>query len=875
MSDKLSETPPNWHCLDVNAVAEHLESDAAQGLSTEAAAQRLSQYGENRLAEPPPTPAWVVFARQFAGVLPLILFAASVLAAWVGETVDAGAILVVLVINGILGFIQERRAERALAALKTMLAAQATVRRGGTEIEIPADKLVPGDIALIKTGDRIPADGRLFDAISLEIDESVLTGESEAVIKNIATLNEAASPLGDRFNMAYTNTVVTHGRGAMLVTATGMETETGRLAGMLAASEERATPLQLQLDKLGKRLAAIAVGVVVLILGIALMQGRPLSEAILTAITLAVAAIPEGLPAVVTVTLALGMQRMARRGAIVKRLAAVETLGCASVICSDKTGTLTVNRMTARTLVYEGTPIDAADVSTEPGLTRLLTPMALCNDSRLEGDTAVGAPTEAALLTVCREAGMDVQGVVATRPRIAEIPFDSANKFMATFHRDGDWVDLYVKGGPDVVARRGTQAARDALLAENDRLAEQALRVIAVAERRLSAAEFEPDGDLLAYVEDLTLLGLIGMSDPVRAEVKPAIDLSREAGIGVKVITGDHKATAAAIAGQLGLKGDVVLGTDVDAMDDATLVARIEDISVFARTAPENKMRIVEALKARDHVVAMTGDGVNDAPALKRADIGVAMGETGTEVTKEAADMVLTDDNFATIVHAIEEGRTIYGNIVKFVRYQLSTNLGALITVFTATLMGLPMPFSPIQLLWVNVIMDGPPAMALGVDPLAEGQMSQKPRRRSDHILTLKRLWVLLYLAAIMAVGTLGVFLWALETGDNARAVTLAFTTFVLFQVANAFNARDERRSVFSAATLTNPSLWIALSVVLCLQITAVNWQLAQPVMHTVALSLTDWGVAAAVAVSIIVFEEIRKAVLRLKTVVPDSSPTG
>ncbi|MDD9877528.1 MAG: cation-translocating P-type ATPase [Magnetovibrio sp.] len=874
--------PPNWHALSCDDAAARLTTDPRRGLSEQAARQRLQEVGENRLDEPPTTPAWVVFARQFTGVLSLVLVVASLLALWIGEHIDAAAIFVVLIINGGLGFIQERRAERALAALKTMLAKQATVRRDGGERQVPASELVPGDIAVIATGDRIPADGRLIRAVGLEIDESVLTGESVAVAKDETALADDGLPLGDRRNMAYTNTVVTRGRGEMLVTATGMSTETGRLADLLAATEESTTPLQDQLDRLGKRLAAIAVGVVAVILGIALLQGRPVSEAMLTAIALAVAAVPEGLPAVVTVTLALGMQRMARRGAIVKRLAAVETLGCASVVCSDKTGTLSLNRMTARTLFFRGKRLDVPTGQSGAGITgagpeieRLLIPMALCNDSRLDNGEVIGDPTEGALLAVCAMAGMTPEPLVERLPRIGEVPFDSANKYMATFHRTGDTVQEFVKGAPDIIIGRCSHlagedgdvdidaAVRDALMHQNDTLAADALRVIAIAAKRMSVDEFEARQDLTEHVDGLVLLGLIGMADPVRPEVKTAIDLCREAGIDVKMITGDHRGTAAAIADQLGLEGEVVLGVDVDAMDAETLESRIEAIGVFARVAPENKMRIVEALRTKGHVVAMTGDGVNDAPALKSADIGMAMGRAGTEVTKEAATMVLTDDNFSTIVDAIQEGRTIYTNIVKFVRYQLSTNLGALLTVFAATVMGLPMPFSPLQLLWVNVIMDGPPAMALGVDPMSEGQMKQKPRRKSDQILTLRRFWVLCYLGAVMATGTLGVFLWGLETGDNERAVTLAFTTFVLFHIANAFNARSETESLFSRQFMSNPSLWLSLACVLCLQVIAVNWPPAQAVMHTVSLAPADWAAATAVAASILVVEEARKLLLR------------
>jgi len=865
-----------WHNLTPAGAAARLETDVEHGLTTAEAAARRRRVGPNSLTEPPPPSPFRVFARQFAGVLPLILAAAAGLALWIGDVLDAVAILVVLIINGGLGFLQERRAERALAALKSMLAQRAVVRRDGREVEIAAEDLVPGDLALLSTGDRLPADGRLILVRGLEVDESVLTGESLAVAKSARELGGDAPPLGDRFNMAYANTVVTRGRGEMLVTATGMTTETGRLAEMMSAAGDSLTPLQSQLDRLGKRLAIIALAVVAIILVIALAKGTPVDEAILTAITLAVAAVPEGLPAVVTVTLALGMQRMARRGAIVKRLAAVETLGCATVVCSDKTGTLTRNRMTAQALYFQNRHWTVPDGSeTGRGLHRLLVPMALCNDARLEGDAVIGDPTEGALLAMCTAAGLDPTALAARLPRVAEIPFESTSKFMATYHRSDDDVCVFVKGAPDIVIERcgrlagadGDQdfdaAARAVVTAQINAWAAKALRVIAIATRQLPAADFDAEGDLGTHMGDLVLLGLVGLSDPVRPEALDAVRICRLAGIDVKMVTGDHRETAHAVADQLGLSGDVVMGTEVDAMDAEHLSARIESIGVFARVAPENKMRIVEALRQRGHVVAMTGDGVNDAPALKQADIGMAMGRTGSEVSKEAAAMVLTDDNFATIVGAVAEGRTIYANIVKFVRYQLSTNLGALMTVFGAVVAGLPMPFTPIQILWVNVIMDGPPAMALGVDPAPAGQMTEPPRRPTDQILTLRRFGVLCYLGAVMAAGTLGIFLWALQTGSADRAVTLAFTTFVLFQVFNAFNARTERASTFSALFFKNRSLWASLTTVVALQILAVQWPLAQTVMHTTALTAADWVAAAGTAVLILVIEEARKLARR------------
>jgi len=878
MNDASNADRPTWHVLDGAQCARRLASDPETGLSEPESRARLERDGANRLAEAPPTSALRVLARQFMGVMPAILGVAGVLALAVGERLDAAAIFVVLAINGVLGFAQERRAENALAALKSMLARRATVRRDGVDHDIDAAGLVAGDVILLTTGDRVPADGRLLETVALEIDESVLTGESVPVGKHTGPLAAEILALGDRTCMAYANTVVTRGRGVLLVTATGMTTETGRLAEMLAAAEETTTPLQLQLDRLGRRLAGIALCVVGIILAIALIRGTPFAEAALIAITLAVAAVPEGLPAVVTVTLALGMQRMARRGAIVKRLAAVETLGCATVVCSDKTGTLTLNRMTVQALFLAGRRFGVDDglrAAAATDLERFLVPLALCNDARMDGDRLIGDPTEGALLDVATKGGIDRSALEAQLPRIAEVPFDSATKLMATFHRRGEDVEIFVKGAPDMLLGRCAKFAgangdvalddegRRRLAGENESLAADALRIIAVATGRVAAADFDAAADLDRHLDGLVFIGMVGMIDPVRPEVGGAVSRCRDAGIGVKMVTGDHHGTATAIARHLGLNGDVVLGADVDAMDTETLAARIDGIDVFARVAPENKMRIVEALRARGHVVAMTGDGVNDAPALKHADIGMAMGKSGTDVTREAATMVLTDDNFATIVHAVEEGRTIYANIVKFVRFQLSTNMGALATVFTATAMGLPMPFSPIQLLWVNVIMDGPPAMALGIDPPDDGHMVRPPRGVDDQILTLRRFGVLAFLGAVMTLGTLGVFLWALEAGDGTRAGTLAFTTFVLFQAFNAFNARAETSTAFDRQQLRNPTLWTALAGVVVMQAIAVHWEPARAIMHTVPLAPLDWLVAASVAASILVLEEARKMFAR------------
>lgn len=878
-----------WHTLTTEVIADRLDTDAITGLSEAEAGDRLREHGPNRLAEKPPRSPWLLLLDQFKGFLILVLIGAAVLAGAIGDIKDAVVILFVVVINALLGFYQEYRAEQSLAALKKMLAPEAEVRRDSKTRMMPAEQLVPGDIMLLDAGDRVPADGRVIAAHNFEVDESSLTGESHTVGKHADALKNEHAPLAERDNMLYMNTTVTRGRAEMLVTATGMQTEMGRLAGMLAEAEEAPTPLQIQLDGLGKRLAAIAGVVVVIMLIGGLLRGEPWVNMVMTAIALAVAAIPEGLPAVVTVTLALGLHRMAKHQAIVKRLAAVETLGCTSVICSDKTGTLTVNQMTARALYtrdhrfavegegYETSgqinPDGEADLS---DIQPALLAFALCNDAHLRTGKVIGDPMEGALLVLAVKGGLDPGALREKLPRIAEIPFDAAHKYMVSFHLQEGQVRVFVKGAPDVLIEQctswlgpeGEQPLDDKLkarlLAENERLAEEGLRVLAAASCTFSTQDFDPAGDLFRYLDGLRLDGLVGLMDPPRAEARDAIGLCHQAGIAVKMITGDQKVTAAAIAAELGINDEVLASADLDALDDAQLAERIDDIGVFARATPEQKVRIVHALKARDHVVAMTGDGVNDAPALKNADIGVAMGITGTDVTKEAATMVLTDDNFATIVHAVEEGRTIYDNIVKFVRFQLSTNIGAILTVFTAPFLGLPLPFSPIQLLWVNIIMDGPPAMALGVDPVRPGVMDAPPRSTDERILTLRRFANLAAYGTTMAVGTLGILLWGLQNRTEQQALTLAFTTFVLFQVFNTFNARADTGTTFNPSFFRNRILWLALAGVVGLQILAVHWPLAQGVFNTVTLSAVDWVLAILVASTVLLLEELRKVFQQL-----------
>jgi len=876
----------SWHAQSALECLDQLGSDARGGLDAAQVAAGLARHGANRLAEKAPRPAWKKFLDQFRSLLVLILIGAAVLAGAIGDLKDAIVIGVVVLINATLGFFQEHRAEAALAALKNMLAPTARVRRDGEVQQIEAAALVPGDILLLEAGDRIPADARVLSAHSAEVAEAALTGESHAVAKLADTVAESAV-LAERHNMVFMNTVVTRGRLEAVVTATGMATEMGRLAGLLAETAEGETPLQVQLDGLGKRLAVIASGVVGLMFVMGLMRGDELVTTAMTAIALAVAAIPEGLPAVVTVTLALGMHRMAKRNAIVKKLAAVETLGCTTVICSDKTGTLTLNQMTARAVFANGQRylvsgegygpagrIEGGDATT---LGKVLLPAALCIDARIKDGALIGDPTEGALLSLAGKARLSVEEAQERWPRIAEIPFDSATKYMATFHHEGDQVLICVKGAPDVLLALSSQTlgeaagpstlddvGRAAFVAENDALADQALRVLALASRRVPAADFDPAGDLLPWVRDLSLHALVGIIDPPRAEARDAIATCHQAGIQVKMITGDHRVTAAAIARELGLQGETHEGRELDGLSQGEIASLIGKSAVFARVAPEHKMRIVEALQAQGHVVAMTGDGVNDAPALKSADIGVAMGITGTEVTKEAATLVLTDDNFASIVRAVEEGRTIYENIIKFVRFQLSTNVGAILTVLGAPFLGLATPFTAIQILWVNIIMDGPPAMTLGVEPARPGIMNDRPRQADVGILSVQRLWRIGLYGATMAVGTLALYVWAMETSGQAKAMTLAFTTFVLFQFFNIFNARAEYESAFNRQFFSNGKLWLALLAVVLLQVVAVHWGPAQAIFDTVDLSLAEWLLAIAVASSVLLFEETRKLFLRL-----------
>jgi Ca2+-transporting ATPase len=843
------KTPINWHALTVE-LALSQQQNFQTGLTQLNALERLKRDGANQLQEKPPKSKWRLFFAQFQSILILVLIASAFLAAFIGDKADGIVIMMVVFINSLLGFYQEYQAEKSLAALEKMLSLQAKVRRDNQLFEISAKELVQGDIVLLEAGNKIPADGRLLNAFGLECDESALTGESLPVTKNTDALPENTL-LAERSNMLFMNNVVTRGRAEMLVTATGMATEIGKLAQLLSETQEQETPLQNQLNRLGKRLAALALMIVLILFASALWRGEPLIETAFTAIALAVAAIPEGLPAVVTVTLALGMHRMAQHKAIVKRLSAVETLGCTTVICTDKTGTLTLNQMTVRQVFHH-------ENFASPN--KLFLPLMLCNDSQLNDTQIIGDPMEGALLMFAQKADLNYLDAQMEFPRLAEIPFDTQHKFMATFHQQGNEVLIFVKGAPEVILEccHLTNEEHTALLAKNAEMAETGLRVLGVATGKIAVCDFS-ENTLFKHIENLKFTSLIGLQDPPREDVKDAIRLCQRAGIAVKMITGDQAITACAIARELGLHGETLNGQDLAALNDEELAARINDISIFARIAPEQKMRLVNALKKAGHVVAMTGDGVNDAPALKAADIGIAMGKSGSDVAKEAATMILTDDNFTTIVNAVSEGRGIYDNMVKFIRFQLSTNIGAILCVAIAPILHLPLPFSAIQLLWINIIMDGPPAMSLGVDPVHANMMNELPRNTSAQLLSMKRLTQLFFYGAIMASGTLGILFYDLQFHDIEHAKTLAFTTFVLFQIFNVFNARSEKGTALNRQFFKNRWLWLSLISVVGLQFAMVYWEVAQTIFHTADLGLNDAILSISVASSVLILEEMRK----------------
>ena len=965
-SSPASPSPPDappWHALSGEEVVGHLSVDPSSGLSAEEAARRLEEHGPNELAEEPGPGPWAIFWRQLTEPLVVVLIAAAVVSGvlWaLGQgggpglpgggppepyPYDAIVILAIVILNAILGFVQEYRAEQAVESLQRMTAPSSQVRRGGGSREVPSRELVPGDVLLLEAGDRVAGDARLLDGHNLQVDESALTGESVPVAKTVRALDDAGAELADRANMVYTGSAITYGRGVAVVVATGMETAMGGIASMLQGATEEATPLQRELAKVGRQLGLLVLAICVVVAVSGVIEEGVLSASVLVnmflfGVALAVAAIPEGLPAIVTAVLAIGVRRMAAARAVVRRLPAVETLGSATVICSDKTGTITRNEMTARRallghdreLLLGGERDDADEPSADErkALERLLVLASLNNDAEPAGahedeaDRASGAfqgdPTEVGLLRAAADAGLDPAALRTRSPRRDEIPFSSERKRMTTLHELDGGLTAIVKGAPEVVLERcdrlrrtdGTtapldEATRDHLRERNEALAGKALRTLGFASRRLDGeserrasndGEIGEDGELDADRIERNLIweGLIGLIDPPRDGAAASVDRARRAGIRSILITGDHVLTGLAIAREVGIasaddgSGDRALaGRDVEGMDDAALREAVRTTSVYGRVRPEHKLRIVRALKEQGEVVAMTGDGVNDAPALKEADIGVAMGISGTDVSREASDMVLTDDDYSTIVEAVAEGRTIFDNIRKFIRYLLSSNAGEVLTMFAgilgAGLLGLDahgsagsggggffLPLVAVQILWINLVTDGAPALALGVDPPRPGLMSRPPRRPGEPVID-RPMWAMIGLVGVvMMVGTLFVLDAYLPGGLVAPIVsdpsliharTAAFTTLVMFQMVNVFNCLSARESLFRVGVLRNRWLLAAVAASVGLHALVIYWPPLQTAFDATALSAFDWAVSVGVALTVLVAGEAAKWLVR------------
>jgi Ca2+-transporting ATPase len=929
MNDVRPDDSPPYR-LPVEAVLHALGTDAQKGLESSEARRRLARYGPNRLAAARPVPAWRRFLEQFTDLLVLLLLVAAAVSAalWLYERstplpYEAIAILAIVLLNAVIGFLQQVRAEAAVSALKRMTAAQATVLRDGCRRHVPASELVPGDVVLVEAGDTVPADGRLIESVALHAAEAALTGESVPVSKHADPLDEEVG-LGDRRNMVFSGTSVTYGRGKAVVTATGMQTEMGHIATLLEQAPPETTPLQHELARLGKLLGAVVVAIalvmVVTILAVEDVRGfGALFDVLIFGVALAVAAVPEGLPAIVTGVLALGVQRMATRNAIVRHLSAVETLGSANVIASDKTGTLTRNEMTVRTVVTASGRVDLTGTGYAPEgevtlagggpldegirleLERALTVGDRANNASLvERDgrwTIEGDPTEGALLVAARKAGLEPRELDTRFRRLAEVPFSSERRMMSTVHADASEdgrLLAFSKGAPDVLLALCShelvaggevpldEARRAEVLRVNEELAHEALRTLAVAYRSLPADALDGRARADEGVErDLVLAGLVGMIDPPRAEAIEAAGRARQAGIRSLMVTGDHPATAAVIARELGIASDarVVTGAELGRMSDDELARTVREANVYARVDPEHKLWIVRALKEQGDIVAMTGDGVNDAPALKAADIGVAMGITGTDVSKKAADIVLADDNFATIVAAVEEGRAIFANIRKFLRYLLSSNIGEVLTMFFGVLLadwiglaaagdGVALPLIATQILWINLVTDGAPALALGIDPADPDVMQRPPRPHDEGVITPEMWRGILFVGTIFAAGTLLVIDaslpggWIEGSGDVRRAQTMAFTTLVFFSLFTVFNARSDVQSAFRGL-FANAWLWGTVLLALVLQVAVVYVPFLNAAFSTSPLSARDWLVCAAVGSSVLWLRELAKLAKR------------
>ena len=890
-----------WHELDIQETLERINTSEESGLTTEEVKKRLTSYGLNKLDEAPPTTIWQMLWEQFNNFVIILLIVAAVISALLGDWVEAAAIMAIVILNAALGVFQERRAAEELAALQQLAAPDANVLRDGHRITVPAKELVPGDIVFLEAGNYIPADVRLIEAVNLRIDEAALTGESVPTQKEARLRLEADIPLGDRKNVAFMGTVVTYGRGRGVVVNTGMKTQIGLIAEMLQSVEQEQTPLQKRLDQLGRMLGWAALAVCGLVFVVGWLRGTPPLDMFIIAVSLAIAAVPEGLPAVVTISLALGMREMIKRNALIRRLSSVETLGSATVICSDKTGTLTQNEMTVTRVAADGEFIEitgsgydlkgdflrdgkSINLTDYPAILTTLWIGALNNDATLELESyhggesiyrMVGDPTEGALIVAAAKAGALPHPLNQAYPRVQEIPFDSERKRMVTIHsvsepdptdispfynnEHREWYVVTEKGAPDIVLNQCTHyqnredkaipldsEQRSKILAANDSMTEDALRVLGVAYRVTQVLDNDHDGEMDDIEKEMIFVGLIGMIDPARAEVPAALKIARKAGIRTVMITGDYPNTARAIANDIGLleqDHQVLTGHDLSQMDDETLRKEVSRTDVFARVSPEHKMRIVQALRNNGQVVAMTGDGVNDAPSIKQADIGVAMGITGTDVTKETADMVLTDDNYASIVSAVEQGRVIYSNIRKFVYYLLSCNLAEIAIIFLATLAGLPSPLTAIQLLWLNLITDGAPALALGVEKGDPDIMEKPPRPPTEPIINRHmQLGIVVQTIAITTV-TLVAYWIGLQTHPEASefARTMAFVTLSFSELLRAYTARSEHYPLLKLGVFTNRSMNWAVISSLVLLLGVVYLPFLNDIFETVALGWKQW----------------------------------
>jgi len=871
----------------VSEVASDLSTDPTSGLSSEQAKTRLRQYGPNELRAAEQVSPWVMLIGQFKNVLIIILLIAVALSAGLGHSLEAAAIAVIVLFAVLLGFFQEYRAERAIEALRELAAPVASVVRDGTDCEVPAREVVPGDVILLRAGNRVPADARLIETINLQADEAPLTGESVPVEKITAPLAGTGLPLGDRRNMGYAGTVITYGRGKAIVVGTGADTEFGRIAQLLQTVERERTPLQENLDRVGHKLALAALAVVAMVLILGVARGEPWLEMLIFGIALAVAAVPEALPAVVTISLAIGVQRMAKRNALIRRLPAVETLGCTSVICSDKTGTLTKDEMTVRKIVVAGRTVEVTGTGYEPRgsfiwngseiapgepLRMLLRAAVLSSDAQLVHDTdgggwlVKGDPTEAALVVAAAKAGLHKAGLDTEFPRLGEIPFSSEAKRMSTLHRTEDGgVVVYAKGAPEVISSACAAQVSDAgaialdaagrqhILDRARELAGEALRVLAVA--------CKPQATLDSADRDMMFLGLVGMMDPPRPEARAAIRTCEEAGIRPVMITGDHPLTARAIATELGIlrTGRVVTGVELGEMRDEDLERAVSEIDVYARVSPADKLRVVAALQKRGQCVAMTGDGVNDAPALKKAAIGIAMGITGTDVSKEAAAMTLTDDNFASIVAAVEEGRGVFDNIKKYLMYLLSSNIGEILLMAGAVLAGLPLPLTAVQILYVNLATDGLPALALALDPREPDLMRRPPRDPRVGVFTRPVVVLMLVGGLWSACVNLTLFAWALGSGlEVSEAMTMTFVSLVLIQFFKAYNYRSDRRSVFHRP-FANRWLNLAIAWELVLLGLIIYLPFLNTPFGTFRLPAVDWLIVIVIALTVSPVLELAK----------------